>query len=42
MKTQNKNISYINNTFSEYVGSNVFKIVGFKVKNTILGKYRYN
>ncbi len=39
---KNKNISYINNAFSEYVGSNVFKIVGFKVQNTILGKYRYN
>lgn len=39
---KNKNISYINNTFSEYIGSNVFKIVGFKTQNTVLGKYEYN
>ena len=38
----NKNISYINNAFSEYVGSNIFKIIGFKVQNTILGTYKYN
>ena len=42
IREKNKNISYINYAFSEYVGSNVFKIVGFKVQNTILGKYRYN
>lgn len=36
---KNKNISYINNSFSEYIGSNIFKIVGFKTQNTILGKY---
>lgn len=34
-------ICYINNAFSEYIGSNIFKIVGFKVQNTILGKYKY-
>ncbi len=34
-------VTYINNAFSEYIGSNVFKIVGFKVQNTILGKYEY-
>lgn len=39
---KNKNISYINNAYSEYVGSNIFRIVGFKVQNTILGKYKYN
>ena len=42
VREKNKNISYINNAFSEYVGSNIFKIVGFKVQNTILGKYIYN
>ncbi len=42
IREKNKNISYINNAFSEYIGSNVFKIVGFKTQNTILGKYRYN
>lgn len=40
--SKNKNISYINNAYSEYVGSNIFRIVGFKVQNTILGKYKYN
>ena len=42
IREKNKNISYINNAFSEYVGSNIFKICGFKVQNTILGKYFYN
>ena len=41
IREKNKNISYINNAFSEYVGSNIFKIIGFKVQNTILGKYFY-
>lgn len=41
VREKNKNISYINNAFSEYIGSNIFKIVGFKVQNTILGKYEY-
>ena len=42
IREKNKNISYINNAFSEYVGSNVFKIVGFETQNTILGTYIYN
>ena len=42
VREKNKNISYINNAFSEYVGSNIFKICGFKTQNTILGKYIYN
>lgn len=42
IKEKNENISYINNAFSEYIGSNIFKIVGFKTQNTILGKYKYN
>ena len=42
VREKNKNISYINNAFSEYVGSNVFIIAGFKTQNTILGKYFYN
>ncbi len=41
VREKSKNISYINNAFSEYVGSNIFKMVGFKVQNTILGKYEY-
>lgn len=42
IRKKNKNVSYINNAFSEYVGSNVFKIVGFETQNTILGTYTYN
>lgn len=42
IREKNKNISYINNAFSEYIGSNIFKIAGFKTQNTILGKYFYN
>ena len=41
VREKNKNISYINNAFSEYVGSNIFKMIGFKTQNTILGKYQY-
>jgi hypothetical protein len=42
IREKNKNISYINNAFSEYVGSNIFKITGFETQNTLLGIYRYN
>ena len=42
VREKNKSISYINNAFSEYIGSNIFKIVGFKTQNTILGIYKYN
>ena len=42
IREKNKNISYINNAFSEYVGSNVFKISGFETQNTLLGTYTYN
>ena len=42
IREKNKNISYINNAFSEFVGSNIFKIAGFETQNTILGKYQYN
>lgn len=41
IREKNKNISYINNAFSEYIGSNIFKISGFETQNTILGKYKY-
>ena len=41
IKKQNKKILYKNNTFSEYVGSNIFKLTGFETQNTILGKYEY-
>lgn len=42
IREKNKNVSYINNAFSEYVGSNIFKMIGFETQNTILGKYQYN
>ncbi len=42
IREKNKNISYINNSFSEYIGSNIFKIIGFKVQSTLLGTYMYN
>lgn len=42
VRQKNKNISYINNTFSEYVGSNIFRLIGFEVQNTLLGIYNYN
>ena len=42
IREKNKNISYINNAFSEYIGSNIFKMAGFKTQNTILGTYKYN
>lgn len=42
IREKNKNISYINNAFSEYIGSNIFRIIGLKTQNTVLGKYEYN
>lgn len=42
IREKNKNISYINNAFSEYVGSNIFKLIGYEVQNTLLGEYQYN
>lgn len=42
IREKNKNISYINNAFSEYIGSNIFNIVGFETQNTLLGTYTYN
>ena len=42
VREKNKNISYINNAYSEYIGSNIFKIIGFDTQNTILGTYKYN
>lgn len=41
IQEKNKNISYINNAFSEFVGSHIFQLVGIPVQNTILGKYNY-
>lgn len=42
LRQKNKNISYINNAFSEYVGSQIFKIIGFETQKTELGYYIFN
>lgn len=42
IRQKNKNISYINNAFSEYIGSNIFKLCGMPTQNTILGIYHYD
>lgn len=42
LRQKNKNISYINNAFSEYIGSHIFEICGFRTQKTILGKYNTN
>lgn len=42
VREKNKNISYINNAFSEYVGSHIFELSGFDTQKTILGTYIYN
>lgn len=41
IREKSKNISYINNAFSEYVGSNIFKLAGFETQNVIIGTYTY-
>ena len=33
-------ISYINNVYSEYIGSKIFQLCGFKTQNVVLGTYR--
>lgn len=42
IREKNKTISYINNAFSEYIGSHIFELCSFDVQKTILGKYIYN
>lgn len=37
---KNKNMSYSNSTISEYIGSNIYKIIGIPVQETILGVYK--
>lgn len=41
VRQKNKEISYINNAFSEYVGSHVFELCGFNTQKTLLGTYKY-
>ena len=35
------NNKYLKNAYSEYIGSNIFKMSGFNTQNTILGIYKY-
>jgi len=42
IREKNKDISYINNAFSEYIGSHIFDLSGFDVQKTLLGNYHYN
>lgn len=42
VREKGKNISYINNAFSEYVGSNVFRLINMDVQDTVLGYYDYH
>lgn len=42
IREKNKDISYINNAFSEYIGSKIFELCNIPVQETILGKYTYN
>lgn len=32
-------MSYSNSTISEYIGSNIYKIIGIPVQETLLGEY---
>ena len=40
VRQRNKNISYINNTISEYIGCKIAKSIGLSVQNVILGEYK--
>lgn len=37
---KNKNMSYSNSIISEYIGSNIYKIIGIPVQETTLGVYK--
>ena len=37
---KNKEISYSNNIFSEYLGCHIFNSIGIVAQNTVLGKYK--
>ena len=39
IREKNKNISYINNVYSEYIGSKIFNLLGVKTQNVELGYY---
>lgn len=39
IREHNRNLSYINNAISEYVGCHIFQSLGINAQNTILGTY---
>lgn len=39
---KNKNMNYSNSTISEHIGSNVYKLIGVPVQETMLGEYMVN
>ena len=39
---KNNNMSYSNSTISEYIGSNIYEMLGIPVQETLLGKYTVN
>ena len=40
-REKKRNNSYINNVFSEYIGSHVFEMAGIETQKTLLGTYLY-
>ena len=40
--TINKNLSYSNSCFSEYIGCQIYKSIGIPVQETLLGTYTVN
>lgn len=41
IRAKNKSISYINNAYSEFIGSHIFSLCGFNTQKTYLGNYLY-
>lgn len=39
---KNKNMSYSNSTISEYIGSNIYNVIGIPTQETLLGQYNVN
>lgn len=42
IREKNNMLSYMNNQFSEYVGSHIYSIIGIPVQDTVMGKYTDN
>lgn len=40
--TKNENLSYANSSISEYLGSQIYNLLGIKAQDTILGYFTYN